>query len=649
MRVTTIRLLAEDHVAHSACSCLCNDERFRFISVTHPEELVVEDDYSPVVLSIGWIDKAPPTLGLCIPLLVLVEQNETKELPAIARQPLSTVLGTESGKLVLGQTLESLRRFRSLQIEIENLAEAIHSVESEIEMFSRIGMALESERDTERLFDLILTYARKVTNADGGSIYIIHEHVGLEGQKEKYLYFANTQSDTLSIPFQGSEMKISEESIAGHVALHGTILNLPDVYKIPEDSPYRFNPDFDRSVHYRTTSVLTLPMRNIDNDIIGILQLINKKRHSGMPLIPYENIEKEVIPFDEKDEQRAMALGGQAAVALENSILYEDIERLLEGFVRASVNAIEARDPVTSGHTERVTQLTLALARAVSEIRNGPYMDVTFNARQMRELRYAGLLHDIGKIGVREKVLTKAQKLFPEEMEVVRQRFDLIRQTIRLEDAEKRLACALDCGKEKYRDSQEVFDRELKEALQEIDDYWSIIQKSNMPKILPGEVSERLPEVAELAFKSSDGLDHAYITDHELHCLSVKKGSLTSEEIAEIRSHVMHTRNFLEKIPWIRTLLGVTQIACGHHEMMNGTGYPMGFSKDDIPVQARIMAIADIYDALTATDRPYKKAVPIEKALNILEDEVEQNRLDGELVRIFRESRVYEQVYQEMD
>ncbi len=395
-------------------------------------------------------------------------------------------------------------------------------------------------------------------------------------------------------------------------------------------------------MNYRAKSMLTLPMRNQEDEVIGVLQLINKKKNPGVPLRPIEVVEKEVIPFTKRDEQRALALGGQAAVALENRILYEEIEQLFEGFIRASVNAIEARDPVTSGHTERVTQLTLALAQAVNDITEGLYADTVFTSDQMRELRYAGLLHDIGKIGVREDVLTKANKLYPGEYAVLLHRFENIRLSLCSEQSQVMLKNALGEGSEIYQEFEERYKNQLKVQIEEIDSIWELIEAFNQPKVLPEEASDLLPKIAQRTYRNAKGEEQRFLTDHELHCLSVKKGSLTPEEIEEIRSHIIHTRNFLERIPWTRNLMGLTDIASGHHEMLNGTGYPQHLEGKEVVTQMRIMAIADIFDALTASDRPYKKAVPVDRALRILEFEVKDNRLDAELVRIFKEQKVYE-------
>lgn len=643
MEAKTVTYLSSDRIAGATLSSLREDAEFHLQSVEEPGDLSAggKEENRPVVVSLEEANKLPDDLGVDTPLLLLIDAEELQTLPKLAERARVTVLDSNASHLVVHRTLQSLFRGQSMRQTITDFSEALQSTQSEIEVFSRIGMALGSERDTDRLLDLILTYARKITNADSGSLYIIREEREGNRVTHKSLYFANTQSDTLSMPFQGTELEISERSIAGHVALHGGVLNLPDVYDLPAESPYHINPDFDRAANYRTLSMLALPMRDNEDRVIGVLQLINKKKRAGEPLTPISRVDTDVIPFTQRDEQRALAFGGQAAVALENSRLYAEIERLFESFIRASVHAIEARDPITSGHTERVTQLSLALAEAVHTTETGAYGDVRFSDDELRELRYAGLLHDFGKIGVREAVLGKAEKLHPGEWETLRQRFEVIRESLRVEDARARLEYTLHNGPEAFEKQCPEFERALANALAEIDDIWRTLEEVNKPALLPTESSARLDEIAQRTFRCGNDRALRYLTDREHRSLAVERGSLTPEEIAEIRSHILHTRRFLEQIPWSRNLLDLTEIASNHHEMLNGSGYPAGLTAEALPIQARIMAISDIFDALTASDRPYKKAVPVEQALGILESEVKAERLDGELVRIFKEYTVY--------
>lgn len=315
--------------------------------------------------------------------------------------------------------------------------------------------------------------------------------------------------------------------------------------------------------------------------------------------------------------------------------LKNDIERLFEGFVNASVTAIEARDPSTSGHSSRVAELTVGLAEAVNETPNGPYGGIRFTPVQIREIRYASLLHDFGKVGVREQVLVKAKKLPQERLDSLYQR--LHQRSI--ESLRDRILEAWTKGR--------TFDQDQLEALllhqeEETRRIMELVRQSNEPTVLPQEVASELDTLEDLTYQHWSGDRHALFAPDDLDLLRIPKGSLSNDERSEIESHVTHTYRFLTQIPWTAELAGVPDIAYAHHERMNGRGYPRRLKEPDIPVQSRLMAVADVYDALTAADRPYKAAVSLERSLEILDQEVRVNLLDKESLRIFIEARIYE-------
>jgi HD-GYP domain-containing protein (c-di-GMP phosphodiesterase class II) len=348
-----------------------------------------------------------------------------------------------------------------------------------------------------------------------------------------------------------------------------------------------------------------------------------------------------VTPFDERSEELVQTLAAQAGIALENAILYDEIRKIFEGFVRASVDAIEARDPTTSGHSRRVANLTVGLAKAVERESAGPYRAVTWTREDMRELEYASLLHDFGKIGVREHVLVKAKKLYPHDLELIRQRFDFVIRSIEAEVLERKLQAAL---RGAGRDDLAAFDRELSDRRKDIEDAWHVVEGANEPTVLAAGDFQRIEELARQSYARLTGELDTLLSAREVQSLSVMRGSLTNEEFNEIRSHVSHTYRFLSQIPWGKTFSRVALIAGSHHERLNGTGYPNRLHAEEIPLQSKLMSISDIFDALTASDRPYKRAVPVEKALHILSLEVKDGHIDGELVRIFNDARVWEPV-----
>lgn len=507
-----------------------------------------------------------------------------------------------------------------------------------LDKLTQIGIALSAEKNHHRLLDTILTQSRELTNADAGSLYLVEE----TSEGKKNLRFVHTQNDSKRIPFKQFVMPAAKTSISGFVAVTGETLNIPDVYDLPPGVEYSVNKSFDQSVGYRSKSMLVVPMRDHLNEITGVLQLINAKPSSDILIPNPEEAEKHVIPFDHAVEHLVSSLASQAAVSLENSMLIESLERTFEGLVKASVHAIEQRDPITSGHSERVTELTCALAQAVSEIKEGRYADTAFTEEQMKELRYAGFLHDFGKIGVREHVLQKANKLYPMEMEVVKNRFAVIKRTLQAEYQEWMVEFAL-AGK---RNEVEKLRGEMNAKVAEADRYLELIVRSDVPSMIPDGDFDGLMKLGEVTYKDFDGTEKPYLTAQELKALALRRGNLTEEERKEIESHVSHSYDFLVQIPWTKALRGVPEIAHGHHEKLNGKGYPRGLKEEEIILQAKIMCVCDIFDALTATDRPYKKAAPLDKAIQILKFEVKDNHLDPELVDIFVKKKVYRAVTQ---
>jgi len=356
-----------------------------------------------------------------------------------------------------------------------------------------------------------------------------------------------------------------------------------------------------------------------------------------------EEIQRIVRPYSARHARLAESLASQAAVAIHNSRLFESIHRLFDGFVHASVTAIESRDPTTSGHSLRVANFTVGLATAVDRCASGIYGATRFSADEMMELRYAALLHDFGKVGVREQVLVKAKKLMPGELDRIRQRVELIKRGLALRYADQKIAYLLDRGRRGYTERAAALDTELAAYLAELDDSLSRIVVANEPTVLPKEFAADLEQLARRSFEDHVGRRHTVITPDEAKVLSIARGSLTEAEFKEIQSHVVHTYQFLSRIPWTREFRRIPEIARSHHEKLDGTGYPYGMKAENIPVQSKMMTIADIYDALTAGDRPYKKGLQRDEALDILSHERRAGRLDGALLDLFIEARIYEQ------
>ncbi|TAL12794.1 MAG: GAF domain-containing protein [Nitrospirae bacterium] len=488
-----------------------------------------------------------------------------------------------------------------------------------LETILNVAKAMSTERDLGVLLEEIVEHARSVVDATRGSIFLL--------DRDKNELWSKVAQGAREIRFP------ADKGIAGHVAQTKKPLNIPDAYADP-----RFNPAVDKATGFHTRNMLTVPMISTKEDVVGVLQVLNKNA------VGHEaELEKGSPgpPFDAEDEEMLLALGGQAASAIENAILYDEINKLFEGFIAASVVAIESRDPTTSGHSGRVATLTCGLAEVIAGIETGPFAAVTFDYDQMKEIRYASLLHDFGKVGVRENVLVKAEKLYPGEIAVLKARFDFIKRTLEKEAFERKASVYQYSNPKETPELLAKVDADLALQLEETEEILQFLLNCNIPTVLEKGGFERLNEIAAKKFNSYDGAK-PFLTTSELVSLSIPKGSLTNEDRLEIESHVTHTYRFLATIPWTSKLRRIPEIAYGHHEKLDGRGYPRSITAAEIPVQTRMMTISDIYDALTASDRPYKKAMPAAKALDILGYEAKEGKVDKALLDLFIDAKVFE-------
>jgi HD-GYP domain-containing protein (c-di-GMP phosphodiesterase class II) len=510
----------------------------------------------------------------------------------------------------------------------------------ELSELTRVGAALSTERNLLTLLEMILSQARRIATADAGSLYLVEKD---EEGRPISLRFKLSQNFTLpDLPLTEFTVPIDRTSVSGYAAVRGEPVVIADSYHLPDDVEFQQNRGFDEKFNYRTKSMLVIPMKTHRDEVIGVLQLINRKRDPEVRLSTVEITEREVIPFDVRTVELVNALASQAAVAIENSRLYEDIERLFEGFVTAAVYAIESRDPTTFGHSGRVASLTVGLAEAVDRGGEGPYNRLRFTREQLREIRYAGLLHDFGKVGVREQVLVKQKKLYPADLDVIRHRFAYLMQGLDLEFERKATQTLLAGGRERYDAVRAELDQERAARRAELERYLEAVVRANEPTVLPEGSFEELMKLGERTIVDPDGETRPLLSGEEIRFLTIRKGNLDDQERREIESHVTHTFRFLEQIPWTRELKGIPEIAYGHHEKLNGRGYPRQVGGDQIPVQTRMMTISDIFDALTASDRPYKRALPKERALDILGAEAKEGLLDQHLLRTFIDARVFD-------
>jgi len=500
---------------------------------------------------------------------------------------------------------------------------------------NRIGMALSSEREIDKLHDLILRSCRQLTGADGASLWIVEE-----GEADsRIVRFASTQNHSLEVPYSSFTVPLTQGSMVGYTILSGRSQLVEDSYNLPPGTPYQTSRAFDQQHGYRSKSMMCVPMTNHEGQVVGAIQLVNAKTEFETRLSA-GNVDTAVEPFHADDLEMVESIASQAAVALDNKMLLDSIQALFEGFVKASVTAIESRDPTTYGHSGRVAALTVGIAEALNAIGTGALRDTRFDREQLRELRYAALLHDFGKIGVREHVLVKEKKLYPAQMDFIRARFGFVQRSAQLRSTQEKLRLAM-AGAQDPQMFEEL-DRRLATELEELRQWMDAVFTANEPSILDEDKASMLEFLAQRTYQDLQDAEHPLLEPDEFHFLSIKRGTLDERERLEIESHVTNSYRFLTKIPWTGTMREVPRIAYGHHEKLDGSGYPRRLVAADIPVQTRMMTISDIYDALTATDRPYKRAVPVERALAILKMEADEQKLDAGLLDVFIAKRVYE-------
>ncbi|MBN2535845.1 MAG: GAF domain-containing protein [Spirochaetales bacterium] len=541
--------------------------------------------------------------------------------------------------------------------DIHNHQELV-DVEKDQRELIEIGKALSSEKNHEKLLELILKNSRKITGADAGSIFLIES----DENGDQKLVFKHAQTYSLDISYKEFSMPLNTDSLAGYVAVKGERLNFPDVYALSRDAPVSFNSSFDREHNYRTKSMLVVPMKNHIDQIIGVIQLINCKelKMTGdeflidmaheIKLKTPEDFEHKVVPFKTRYETLLEAIANQAAIAIENNRMIKQIQQQFEEFVKASVTAIESRDPATSGHSFRVAKMCVEMAHAINKEKTGAFKGVSFSMIQIKELEYAALLHDFGKVYIDCAIFQKEKKLFPKDYRFLHLKLDYLYRFLEIQYLQKENDLKIQIVTDKSLEKILVaLVQEKEERLARIKEIKEKVKQLNEPQVLeenPEEtLSQILKEINECMCTDLDERKMIILDNQEKINLSIKKGSLNPIEREEIESHVIRSYSFVSKIPWPPEFKNIPEITQKHHEKLDGTGYPNRLKgKENIPVQARMIVIADIYDALTASDRPYKKAVPLEKTLEILTLEAKANKIDADLVELIKKYKIYEKI-----
>ena len=522
----------------------------------------------------------------------------------------------------------------------ENLNTLLESVVNEVTVYaerlggqikkmSDIGRALSGVYDLNALLEMIVDQARSFTNADAGTLYILEDET---------LRFQIVQNDSLkifmggktgeTIPFPPVELK--ESNVSAFVALKGKSVNIPDVY---DTDLFDFTgpKKFDQSTGYRSKSMLVVPMKNHDNDVIGVLQLLNATN-------PVNN---EVIAFSQDYENLSESLASQAAVSITNAKLISNMTELFEAFVKVMATAIDEKSPVTGGHIRRVADLTLTMAEVIHNHDEGAFKDRKFSPDQMYELRIAAYMHDIGKVTSPVEIVEKAKKLQTifDRIHYIRLRMDYIIQKVKLEGQQKKIELL-----ERKADLAEIKKVELKseKQIQEMEDIRLFINKCNEPgEFLEDETLDKLKEISLRTYLDNEGQQQPFITEDELLNLSIRRGSITDAERKKMQDHAAVTLKMLKQIPFTKKLKNIPSFAGAHHEFINGKGYPLGLKGDEIPFEGKLMAVTDIAEALTASDRPYKKAMPLETVYRILRSMAGNGELDNDMVELFINEEIY--------
>ncbi len=486
------------------------------------------------------------------------------------------------------------------------------------EKIMEINLELSSQLNKNKLFEMILSLTRELTGSEAGTLYLLSED-------KKHLDFAVVQNKLLKIELGGTKNKIEWPNLPLYInknenlnmvattcALKNEIINIEDVY---DEELYDFSgtKEFDKNTGYNSKSMLVIPLQNHEKDVVGVLQLINKKDE-----------ENNSIAFDKEDEKILTALASQAAMALTNTLLINSLEEFINSFVETIGHAIDAKSPHTLHHIENVEKIALLLANAINDDQT-IYKNVTYSKNDFRQIKLAAWLHDIGKISMPESIIEKATKLYAitDRIEAIKERFEILKRDIEISYLKN-----------------EIPKKEFEEKYVSIEEDLKFLEKTNIGgEFLDDESIERLNEIAKLTY-IKDGKQIPLLSEDEIKHLSIRKGTLTSEEKDIMNSHARLSLEMLSKLPFPKKYNKVLDIAVNHHEKLNGKGYPRGLKDEDLTLEDRIMILADIFEALTSSDRPYKDGKKLSEVFKILSFMAKDYEIDPDLLRFFHEHQI---------
>lgn len=507
---------------------------------------------------------------------------------------------------------------------------------NQLERLNAIGVALSSEPDNKRLLETILLGAKELTNADGGTLYTVAEDNKLKFEIMRTLSLNIAMGGTTGkpIPFSPLPLYLEDKKpnlnmVAASCALNDETINIEDAY-LAEGFDFSGTRSFDEKMGYRSKSFLTVPMKNHENEMIGVLQLINA----------IDPKTKEVVSFTQSHQRLVESLASQAAVAMTNQNLINGLKGLFESFIKLIADAIDEKSPYTGGHCQRVPELTMMLAEAAMDAKSGPFKEFSMTEKEVYELKIAAWLHDCGKVTTPEYVMDKATKL-----ETIFDRINLIDQRFELLKAQREnayLRLMLQTSNDGKLLNTASLQEDVNTIHKQLDNDKRFIRRVNVgsESMKLGD-QNRVKEIAAYEFVDASGKQIKFLTDDEVYNLTIPRGTLTPEERGVINNHISVTINMLESLPYPKDLMRVPEYAGGHHERMDGTGYPKGLKRDQMSVPARMMGIADIFEALTSKDRPYKKAKTLSETLMILGKMKLNQHIDPDIFDLFVREKVY--------
>ena len=517
----------------------------------------------------------------------------------------------------------------------------IQSLEKQVGNLANIGLALSKEKNMSKLLEMILIEAKRIANSDGGTLYMMTDdnRLRFEIMMTDSLNFHMGGTSGKDIPFYPVKLydekgEPNKSMIAAYVGLTGETVNIPDAYKA-KGFDFSGTKMFDEKTGYHSESFLTVPLKNHEDEIIGVLQLLNAQNQSS----------KNIIAFTSDIQDMVEALASQAAVAITNKNLIKDLEALFESFIKLIASAIDAKSPYTGGHCARVPEITMLLAKAVQDTLDGPFAEISFTDKEMYELKIAAWLHDCGKVATPEFVVDKSTKLetIYDRVNEVETRFVALRRDEQIKLLKRELKIERDDSllKQEKIIKIKMLKSKYSKKLQELKSDLEFIKESNIGgEFMSGDKKDRVHNISNYSWKPNGKIEN-FLSEDEVYNLTIPRGTLTAEERKVINDHIVVTINMLEELPYPKHLRNVPEFAGGHHEKLDGTGYPKGLTKDEMSVQARIMAIADIFEALTAKDRPYKKGKTLSQAMRILGFMKNDAHIDVDLFDIFVKDKIY--------